>query len=448
MTSLSPPGALPKAEFAARRAQLLQKLTDPAALLIAAAYPEARRNADVHYPFRQESNFWYLTGLNEPEAIAVFAPGHAEGDFQLFVHPDDPERSIWEGEWPGIAGAKADYAADNAFLLADFAQKLPALLANREILYIDFEENYTPMPLVHQALATLRRRWRFNELPPRFLAPAAPFIGELRLYKSPAELACLRYAAAVSAEAHAVVAAAVAPGVSEKHLAGLFEAHLQQAGLSTAYPSIVAAGRNACILHYREAKATLAAGELLLIDAGGEYENYAADITRTWPIGEWTTASKTLYQAVLDIQNKIIGMLRPGLLWTDLQETTVRLVSQYLHDLGFIAASPEEIVEKQWFKTFYMHNVGHWLGLDVHDAGAYRTALGVTGIRQLAAGMVFTVEPGLYIRPPELWQAEVAEAGIQVPPDFWQLGVRIEDDVLMTDNGCEVLTAVAPKARP
>jgi Xaa-Pro aminopeptidase len=446
MTALLPPKLLPQ-EFADRRKRLLAILQASSSVLILAAYPEARRNADVSYPFRQESNFWYVTGLNEPEAIAVFVPGHSDGDFQLFVHPEDPQRAIWEGEWTGVAGAKRDYGADNAYALADFAKKLPAFLANREILYIDFSEDYTPMPAVHQALASLRRRWRFNELPPRFLAPAAPVIGALRLYKSPAELDCLRHAAAVSAEGHRLVAEACAPGVSEKYLANVFAAHLAQSGLDMAYPSIVAAGGNACILHYREAKGILAAGSLLLIDAGGEYENYAADITRTWPVGYWTEASNMLYQAVLDIQSKIIAMLRPGLPWTQLQETTVQWVSQYLHDFGFIAASPEEIIEKQWFKPFYMHNVGHWLGLDVHDAGLYRTALGEAGIVKLAPGMVFTVEPGLYIRPPEFWQAEVAEANIQVPPDFWNLGVRIEDDVLITDNGAEVLTAAAPKAR-
>jgi Xaa-Pro aminopeptidase len=423
-----------KKEFARRRKRL-QGLMGEGAIAILTTAPVRVRNRDVEYPFRPDSDFYYMTGFDEPEAVAVLVPGRPEGEYLLFCRERDPDRELWDGRRAGLEGAVRDHGADDAFPIGDVDDILPGLMENRERVYYamgvyaDFDARM--MGWVNR----VRARARAGVTAPGEFVALDHLIHELRLYKSSAELRAMRRAAAISVEAHRRAMGVAAPGVRELQVeAALMQAFMEGGARSPAYPSIVGSGANACVLHYTENRDVARDGDLMLIDAGAEYDYYASDITRTFPVnGHFTAAQRELYDIVLAAQEAAIAKVRPGSHWNDPHEAAVEVITRGLVDLGLLKGRVEKLMEDEAHKPFYMHRTGHWLGMDVHDVGDYK----VDGEwRVLEPGMVMTVEPGLYI-----------PAGAKkVPRRFWKTGIRIEDDVLVTRDGPEVLTGALPKA--
>ncbi|MDE2148375.1 MAG: aminopeptidase P N-terminal domain-containing protein [Gammaproteobacteria bacterium] len=427
------PTAADLAEYAARRTRLMQTVGDGDIVIVPAAR-ETVRNRDVHHRFRQDSDFWYLTGFPEPDAIAVLAPGRKQGTYLLFVRPRNPEREIWDGRRAGPEGAVRDYGAEQAFTIDQFAEQLPQLLAGRE--RIDYTLGEYP---VRDAEITACVR-QIRELSRRGPAAPAAFVAleatlhEQRLIKSAHELGQIRHACAVSARAHLRAMRYARPSRHEYQVAAEIHHEFELAGMQPGYGSIVGAGDNACILHYVENDAELRDGQLLLIDAGGEYRGYTADITRTFPVGgRYSGPQREIYELVLAAQLAAIAELKPGNDSGRPHQVATRVLTEGMVALGLLSGDVDELIRTEAHKRFYMHGTGHWLGMDVHDVGRYRLA---GKHRPFAPGMVMTVEPGLYVAP-----------GSQgVDPCFHGIGVRIEDDVLVTEGGPEVLTAGVPKA--
>jgi len=414
-----------------RRARIGTAMGDGVMLL--AAGSERLRSGDVHYPFRQDSDFDYVTGLDEPDCIAVLAPGHAE-PYALFVPPRDPDRAIWVGPRAGVEGAVADYDATVAFPEGEFEKEIPRWLAKSERVWLDLSRQD---PLAQRLLAAVRRaqadRPRTGAGPTAILE-AHEILHEERLFKTPDELARLRDAIGIACEAHREAMRTARPGMLEYEIEALLDYTFRRRGATGwAYPSIVAGGANATVLHYTANNCPLGADDLLLIDAGAERAGYCADVTRTWPIGKrFTPAQRDCYQAVLAAQLAAIGAVKPGGTLEAVHTTALRVLCEALATMGLLGGSVDEIVEKETYKRFYMHRTSHWLGRDVHDVGRYRIG---EAPRPLAPRMVFTVEPGLYI---------TADAQ-DVPAEFRGIGIRIEDDVHVTETGGEVLSTAAPK---
>jgi len=391
-------------------AEFMRRMGEGSVAVIASA-PEAVRSNDTHYRYRQDSDFYYLTGFDEPEAVAVVRPAHEEHRYVLFVRPRDPERETWEGRRAGVEGARALHGADAAYPLAEFKEKLAGLLDGARNVYYRLGANPELDELLVKQLTAMRARGRQFRAPDSITDPGA-ILGEMRLVKSPAEIELMQRAADIAAEAHVEAMRAARPGVWEYEIEALIEYVFRRRGASApAYTSIVGGGANVTVLHYVTNDAQLRDGDLLLIDAGAEYQTYASDITRTFPVnGRFTDAQREIYSVVLDVQEACIGMVR----------------------LGLLAGEVEKLIEGKEYKKFFMHGIGHYLGMDVHDVGLYR----VDGRpRPLESGFVVTVEPGLYV-------AADAEG---VPDRFRGVGVRIEDDVLVTSEGHRVLTAGVPK---
>ncbi|MBS0357855.1 MAG: aminopeptidase P N-terminal domain-containing protein, partial [Proteobacteria bacterium] len=376
-----------------------------------------------------------LTGFSEPEAVAVFIPGRSEGEYILFNRKRNPEQEIWVGHRAGQTGALEQYGADEAFPIEQLDTKLPELLRDKHKIYYtlgrsrDFDNKMT------QWLEEIRKEVRRGVNAPGEISDIDQLIHEQRLIKSPAEIELMRKSAQISAAGHIRAMKTCRPGMFEYEIeAELVYEFYKHGCRATAYDSIVASDNNACILHYTENSSSLQSGSLLLIDAAGEYQNYASDITRTFPInGQFTEAQKTIYELVLKAQLAGIAAVKPDNTFNQIQETIIPIITQGLLELGILKGSLESCIEKQSYRQFYMHNASHWLGLDVHDVGNYK----VNGAwRKLKPGMVLTVEPGIYIAPntPD------------VDPKWCGMGIRIEDDVLVTKNGCEVLSAEAPKS--
>jgi Xaa-Pro aminopeptidase len=419
------------AVLADRRARLMERMGG--GVLLLAAAPERPRTADILYPFRQDSDFDYVTGFPEPEAVAVLAP-EAPERFVLFVRPRDPERELWVGRRAGVDGAVQHYGADAAFPLDDLEKVLPRFLEKAPHVYHTVLRDD---PLAARLLALIRRaqaaRPRAGSGPTAIREPGE-LLHEMRLRKEPAEIARLREAIAIACDAHREVMRRARPGMLEYELEALIDFTFRRAGATgPAYPSIVASGPNATVLHYTTNDRALGTDELILIDAGAERAGYCADVTRTWPTGpRYPAAHRDLYDAVLAAQLAAIGSVRPGVTLEAVHRTALRVLVEALLGLGLLHGSLDEAVEKETYKRFYMHRTSHWLGRDVHDVGRYA----IDGApRAIEPGMVFTVEPGLYIP---------ADAD-DVPAAFRGIGVRIEDDVLVTATGCEVLSAAAPK---
>lgn len=425
---------IPAAEFVQRRQQLMQSMGADAVAIVPAAL-HYRRNRDTEYRFRQDSDFYYLSGFAEPEALLVLLPGRAEGEFVVFCRPRDREMEIWNGYRAGPEGAINDFGAQQAFTIDELDQRLPELLAGRDRVY-------APMgvqPAFDQRLAgwlgTVRAKTRAGVRAPSALHLLDAALHPLRLIKSAAELAIMQRAADLSAEGHRRAMALAAPGRYEYELeAELLHTFTRHGCQAPAYGSIVGSGANACILHYGENDRRMQDGDLVLIDAGGELDHYAADITRTFPVnGRFTAPQKDLYEVVLAAQLAAIASVSPGASWQAPHDAAVRVLTQGLVDHGLLQGSVDGLIESNAFRRFYMHRTGHWLGMDVHDVGDYQ----LDGQwRPLVAGMVLTVEPGLYVSPDD----ETVEA-------HWRgIGIRIEDDVAVTAQGHHVLSAQAPKA--
>ena len=438
MTKAQATGPLTEAwreEYARRRQIVADAVGDDAALILPAA-SERIRNRDVHYPFRQDSDFSWLTGFPEPDALAVLAPGHKGGDLILFVRPRDPERELWDGRRAGTDGAVDHYGAAKAYPLDRADRQLPKLLANRSRVYCPFGADAAFDRRVMGWIGAVRAQARKGVTAPTELVAASRVLHELRLRKSELELAIMRRAAQISADGHRLLMQTCRPGLGEQQLERVFiDACARHGGRFQAYTPIVGGGANACILHYVENSATLRDGDLVLIDAGCELDGYASDITRTFPVnGRFSPAQRDLYALVLDAQRAAIDAVEPGRRWSAPHKAAVEVLTTGLVKLGILEGTLDDVpklIKKEKYKPFYMHRTGHWLGMDVHDVGDYKQK---GKWRRLEPGMVLTVEPGLYIAP-----------DAKAPKKYRGIGIRIEDDVLVTEHGHEVLSADAPK---
>lgn len=417
----------------ARRRQAYMDAIGPRAVAVVHSPPETLRNGDVHHIFRQSSDLHYLSGFDEPEATLVLRPG-ADERVVMFVRPRDPETEIWDGRRAGVEGACQRYGADRAYPAGELAKRLPELLANCDELYYSLGLDPAFDAIIGRVIAGLRSSERKGRRSPRALVDPRTVLHEMRLRKDADEQQLMRRAAEISAEAHVEAMKAAQPGVTEYQLEALINyTFRRQGGTGPGYNTIVGSGENATILHYIDNDRTLEPGDLVLIDAGCEYRSYTADITRTFPVsGRFSEAQRRVYEIVLEAQESAIAMTRPGITIDDIHEHCVQRLTEGMIDLGLLAGTARERIDDGAYKRFYMHRTSHWLGMDVHDVGAY-TRDGVA--RPLEPGMVITIEPGLYI-------AADAEG---VAAEYRGIGVRIEDDILITDAGHENLTAAAPK---
>ena len=409
-------------EYQLRRSELAKRLPSGSIAVIPAA-SESLRNGDAHYRFRQDSDFYYLTGFNEPDALLLIHAGN-EGESVLFNRPRNPVEEQWTGVRLGQAGAKELLGMDAAYPITELSVRLPELLAGKEAVY--YAMGRYPLWEAHilEAWKVVKGQIRRGVQAPEAFCDLAPHLGEMRLFKSPAEMALMQRAADISVVAHQHAMRACRKSTHEYQLeAELLYELTRQGSRSVAYDSIIAGGHNACILHYTDNNQPLNQGDLVLIDAGAEFENYAADITRTFPVsGHFTKEQRLIYELVLCAQKAGIACIRPGCLWDEVQKTIVQILTTGLVELGLLQGIVEDLITREAYKPFYMHNSGHWLGLDVHDVGCYKLD---EKWRPLAPGMVLTVEPGLYI-----------SANMEgVDKRWWGIGVRIEDDIQVTIEG-------------
>ncbi|MCZ8190178.1 MAG: aminopeptidase P N-terminal domain-containing protein [Microcystis sp. LE19-338.1B] len=426
-------------EFQHRRQQVMEKIGNGTAIFRSA--PMVVMHNDVEYTYRQDSDFFYLTGFNEPEAVAVLAPHHPEHQFILFVQPKDPEKETWTGYLHGVEGAKEIFAADEAYSIEELDEKLPQYLekADRIYYHLGRDKTFNTTVLKHwqKLIATFPRRGTG----PTALEDTNFILHPLRLLKTENELDNIRKATAISAQAHNRAREFTKVGHYEYQIQAEIEHTFRlEGGMGPAYPSIVASGANACILHYINNNRQVQENELLLIDAGCAYNYYNGDITRTFPVnGKFTPEQKIIYEIVLESQLKAIEVVKTGNPYNLFHDTAVRTIVEGLVDLGLLVGDIDEIIKEEKYKPFYMHRTGHWLGLDVHDAGGYK--VNEETWQTLQPGHVLTVEPGIYISP----DIKPAEGQPEVPEKWRGIGIRIEDDVLVTATGNEVLTATVPK---
>lgn len=425
--------SISRQEFARRRRNLMAEMEENSIAILPAA-TEKTRNRDVDYPFRQDSDFWYLTGFPEPDAVVALIPGRQQGEFVLFCRDKDKTKEIWDGFRYGPEGAVAEHGADDAFPIGDIDDILPGLIEGRERVYYDIGRDAQFDSRIMEWVNRIRAKARMGAHPPGEFLTLGPLLHDMRLLKSAAEIKLMRRAGQIAAAAHVRAMKAVKPGLYEYQLeAEYLHEFMCQGARSPAYPSIVGGGANACVLHYVENSAKLRDGDLVLVDAAGEFDNYAADITRTFPVnGRFSAPQQALYEVVLAAQLAAIDKARPAYDWNAGHEAALEVLTQGLIDLGLLSGELNELLETQAYRPFYMHRTGHWLGLDVHDVGDYKVD---DQWRQLEAGMTLTAEPGLYVAP----DAEV--------DDKWRgIGIRIEDDVLVTKGEPEVMTAEVPKS--
>ncbi|WP_308389144.1 aminopeptidase P N-terminal domain-containing protein [Acidithiobacillus sp. AMEEHan] len=426
---------LPRPDTLARRQRLLAQIGERGILVLPTAR-EQLRNRDVAYAFRPDSDFYYLTGFAEPEALLVLIPGHADGEQILFCRSRDPERETWDGRRAGIEGAKELCQVDQCHPIQELDEILPKLLENRDVLLYPMgrESDFDARVLRWRNQARSRSRQGIGY--PLELVDAAHFLDEMRLHKDAVERELMRAAAGVSAAGHRHGMRQTRPGMTEYQLQAEIEYVFQRQGAQRlAYSSIVGGGANGCILHYVENRDELRDGDLVLVDAGAEIAGYAGDITRTWPVnGRFSGPQRDIYALVLASQKAAIAAVRIGRPVSDYHDAAVEVLVDGLRELKILPESREEILEKQLYRPFYMHRTGHWLGMDVHDVGAYRQGAEQSW-RPLAAGMVLTVEPGLYFAP--------GQEG--VPEAYQGIGIRIEDDLFLDEDGPEILSSAVPK---
>jgi Xaa-Pro aminopeptidase len=396
---------------------------------------ESFRNADTHFPYRPDSYFYYLSGFSEPEAAIVLLAGSAEGDSRqvLFCRDKDVEREIWDGFRYGPEAAREIFAFDEAYSMRELEAKLADWAADRPALYSPLGQSVGWDKTITDTLNEVRSRVRTGIAAPETLIDVRQPLAAMRLLKDDQELLLLRRAAEISSGAHRRAMQRTRPDWHEYQVeAELAHEFLRFGAQAVAYPSIVASGPNACVLHYRDNDRQMRAEDLLLIDAGCEFQGYASDITRTFPVGgKFSGPQKAIYELVLEAQLACIDAVRPGQPFHDYHQVAERVLARGLIDLKLCTGSLDAVLESGSYKQFYMHRAGHWLGLDVHDVGLYRVG---GKSRALEPGMVLTVEPGCYIRPAD-----------NVPEEFWDIGVRIEDDVLVTARGNDNLTGATPK---
>jgi len=418
--------------FKERRRRFMAEIGAAAAILPSA--PVAVRSNDVEFIYRQDNDFYYLTGFAEPDSVALFAPGHKDGEFVMFVRPRDRERETWTGRRAGLEGAMLDYGADKAYVVDEIDRVLPRYLEGVEQVYYPLGNNERMNARVLELMRGAQAmRPRTGSGPVAMLDPRE-LIHEARLKKRPEELDAMRRAVAISCEAHKDAMRRARGGMMEWEIEALVDYAFRSRGAAgPSYPSIVASGPNAATLHYIHNDRKMLKGELLLIDAGCEYDFYASDVTRTFPVGaRFNPAQRALYAVVLEAQRRAIELIKPGVRFDDVHEAALRVLVEGMIDLGLVKGPLEDAIATAAYRRYYMHRTSHWLGMDVHDVGLYRVD---GGSRELEPSMVLTVEPGIYISPDDE----------SAPEEMRGVGIRIEDDVLVTAAGYEVLTAAIPK---
>ena len=422
-----------KDEFARRRKQLM-KLMGKGGIVILPAVPEKCRNSDVLYHYRPDSDFYYLTGFAEPEAVAVLIPGRPHGEYVLFVRDRDPARETWDGRRAGPEGATRDFGADDAFPISDIDDILPGLMENCARVYYTMGLHPEFDHRVIGWVNGLKSQARTGVQPPQEFVALDHLLHDMRLYKSRPELDVMRHSAQIAVAAHKRAMRFTSPGRMEFEVMAELVHEFGRNNADISYHPIVGGGANTCILHYHENSEELKDGDLLLIDAGCEYELYASDITRTFPVnGRFTPEQRAVYEVVLEAQYAAIEKTVPGNHWNDPHIAAVKTITQGLVKLGLLKGKVPTLIKEGAYRKFFMHRTGHWLGMDVHDVGDYKVG---EQWRVLEPGMVMTVEPGIYI-----------PAGMKgVPKRWWNIGIRIEDDVAVTRDGNEVLTDGLPKA--
>jgi Xaa-Pro aminopeptidase len=420
-------------EYKTRQRHFIQMLGQGHIAVIPSAHI-TRRNRDVEYPFRQDSDFYYLTGFDEPDAVAVFVPGRELGEYILFCRESDEKLALWVGANTGLDAAQNTYGADDAFPSDDLDDILPGLLENKNRVYFPMGVNPEFDRQLMDWSQEVRDRSRTGVSAPAEFISTDHVLHEMRLIKSADEIKQMKKAAKISVGAHKRAMESCTPGMYEYQVeAEIRHEFMHYGALSEAYPAIVGGGDNGCVLHYTDNNSKLNAGDLLLIDAGCEWQKYASDITRTFPVnGQFSAAQKALYQLVLDAQYAAINAVQPGNHWDNPHQAAVAVLTEGLLSLGILKGELQQLIKEQAYKPYYMHRTGHWLGLDVHDVGDYKVD---NEWRLLEPGMVLTVEPGLYIQP----------SATEVDKKWRGIGIRIEDDVLVTKKGHEVLSKAAPK---
>lgn len=421
-------------EFSQRRKLFLSYMRKKSVAII----PSAKmyfRTGDTTYPFRQDNDFFYLTGFNEPDSIAVFHTLHGEGEYLLFSRPANPERELWDGKIVGQAGAVSEYGADSAYPIEKFDEKILEILEESEFLYFTFDQDHGLDHRLFDAFKKIRSKGRSGYEIVGCIFSVDVLLHEMRLIKSEAEVAAMRKAANISVDAHLRAMRVARPGMKEYELeAEMVYEIMRQGARSFAYQPIVASGVNACTLHYIKNETELKAGDLVLMDVGAEYQHYASDITRTFPVdGKFNPEQKAIYELVLRAQQAVIDEIRPDLPWNAMQKIVLDVLVSGLIELKLLKGKKEDLIEAKAHIPFYMHSAGHWLGMDTHDVGRYKI---LDEWRKLRPGMVLTVEPGIYISPDNQ----------DVEPRWRGIGVRIEDDILVTEKGCDVLSARLPKS--
>jgi Xaa-Pro aminopeptidase len=418
-------------EFARRRRQFMRMIGKDAIAILPAA-PVRHRNGDIEYAYRQDSHFYYVSGFAEPDAVAVLVPGRAHAEYLLFVRERDPLRESWDGARAGTEGAVEFYGADDAFPITDIDEILPGLMETRSQIFYSMGSHQEFDPRVINWVNGLRAHSRQASGGLHEFLALTHVLDDMRLYKSRAEQASLRRSAHIAVGAHRRAMRFARPGRMEYEVMAEVLHEFRSHNADMSYYPIVGGGANACVMHYRNNDQPLRKGELLLLDAGCEHDYYASDITRTFPVGgKFTPAQRAVYEVVLEAQLAAIEKVRPGNHWNQPHEAAVRVVTQGLVRLGLLRGSVPRLVKEQAYAPFFNHRTGHWLGLDVHDVGDYKVG---GEWRVLEPGMALTVEPGIYIRPSP-----------RVPKEFWNIGVRIEDEVLVTAKAAEVLTGALEK---
>lgn len=414
-----------------RRKKLYEQIGDGVAIVF--AKPEETRNSDVPHPYRQDSTFFYLTGFVEPDSVAVFNPS-SKTPFTFFVRPRDPGKEIWDGFRYGVEGAKKHFGADQVFEYSELEKQLPSLLESADVIYYHLSEELPFNEVVFKAAKeAVKKRGRTGLGNPTY-KDLHQIVGEMRIIKTAEEQEFLKKACDISAEGHLTAMKTCRPGIMEYEVeAELLREFRRRDSKRVGYESIVGSGENATILHYVFNDSECKDGDLLLIDAGAEYGHMTGDITRTFPVnGKFTEPQKEFYQAVLDVQKALVEMVKPGIGFYDLHDKAIELLSQKLIDLKILKGDLKQVIESKSYRKYFPHGTGHWLGSDVHDVGLYR----IDGeVRKLEPGMSFTIEPGLYVRGDDK----------EAPEKFRGMGVRIEDDILVTSSGYENLTKKVPK---
>jgi len=419
-------------EYAQRRTQLMQQM-QPNSVAILYAAPVVKRSYCLDYPYRPNSDFYYLSGFNEPEAVLVMIPGRKNGEFVVFCREKNQAQELWHGKRLGLQGVMNELGANEALPIGDIDQILPNLIAGKDALYYAFADGSYINAQINKWLTKVKK----NAYAPTKFIDLEDLLHEMRVRKSSTEIALMQKAADISADAHIKAMQNCQVGMYEYQLEAILEHHFKQNGAKfCAYNSIVAAGNNACTLHYTDNNCVIDDNDLILIDAGCELDCYASDVTRTFPAnGKFTSEQLALYDVVLQANLAAIDCIKPGISFDLPHQISVEIITEGLLELGILQGDKEQLIQQGAYKDFYMHRVSHWLGLDVHDVGSYREQQNHQNWRNLEVAMVLTIEPGIYI----------AADNQQVAPKWRGIGIRIEDDIVVTPNGCQVLTNKVPK---